>query len=66
VVCRRLDRQRCCEHSAGKSNGVDDQDVAARSAGMSAALSPNSDWWLLGQIAQILIIRGMIDQTVRR
>ena len=56
MVQKSLYHERYWERSAWKTNRVDDHDVVALSADMRAVLSLNSDWWLLRQIAQILIM----------
>jgi hypothetical protein len=39
-----------------ETNRLDDQDAVARSSDVAITLSANLNWWLLRQIAQILII----------
>jgi hypothetical protein len=51
-----LDHERYPEHPAWKASRVDDHDGVVRSENIRTPPSINSDCWLLGQTAQILII----------
>ena len=53
---RWFDHERYSEHSAWKTNRVVDHDVVVRAKDFQAELGMNSDWSLLRQIAQILIM----------
>jgi hypothetical protein len=55
-VCYWLDHERDPEHPVWKTSRVDHHDGVVRSGTVRTVLSINSDWWLLRQTAQILII----------